>query len=424
MPSRTLAPAWSRGAHRVLLGAVLVVGGLVPRLGGRAVDLEVYRTAGRVVGRGLPLYAAGYPWGSGVGLPFTYPPVAALVLGRSALLPSALATAVVTLGGVAALLLTLRLATASIGFTSTGAPRTRLLGILVVAAALALEPVRSTLFFGQVNLLLMVLVVADVLPVRTRHPRGLLLGLAAAVKLVPLVFLVLLLVRRDRRAAATALGVFAVAQGVGAVVLPRDSGDYWLGGVVTSASRVGPPATAANQSLTGVLARMAPQAPGWVTAAVAAAVLGLVVAAVAERTRRGDDLGALLCTAAGGLLLSPVSWTHHWVWVVPALPWAVARARGLPARLALTVPFALFLVGPSSLLPSGGGRELGWTWWQHVVGDAYVEVALVVLVVAALPSLRRAAAWVARRRSRPAASTTAVAVHHAPVTSPGTPSPR
>lgn len=394
----------------------MLAGALVPRIGGRAVDLEVYRTAGTVAAHHLPLYREGYPWGLGVWLPFTYPPFAVLVLGPLALAPPVVATALLTLVGLLALSLTGRWSRVAAGLGPLHGA-----GLVAAAAvALAVEPVRSTLFFGQVNLLLAALVLVDLLPERTRWPHGLLVGVAAAVKLTPLVFVVLLLVRRERRAALTAVATFLAAQGLAALVLPRDSADYWLGGVLTSPSRVGGVETASNQSLRGVLARAWPEAPGWLWVLLAALVLGLTVVAALRCTRRGDRLGAVLCTAAGGLLVSPVSWTHHWVWVVPALvrlvPWVRGGGRG---RLVVALlPLAAFLVGPSGLLPSGDGREETWSWWQQVLGSAYVEAALVVLVVAALPARRRTA------RRRVTRATTAVATSQPPVTSPGTPSPR
>ncbi|MDQ2756728.1 MAG: glycosyltransferase 87 family protein, partial [Actinomycetota bacterium] len=305
-----------------LLGAVAV------RLGGRAIDLEVYRTGGAVWRAGLPLYGDGYPYGLGVYLPFTYPPLAALLLGLTSFLPSPVAVAVLSAASLLALGAASYLAGHQVRLTRPWAEVPLSVTVVLATLALALQPVRSTLFFGQVNLVLMAMVTADVLLRHPRWPRGLLIGVAAAVKLTPLAFLLVLLCRRQWRAGATAVVTFVAAQALGALLLPADSRAYWLGGVLTAPGRIGAADTASNLSLRGVLTRAWPDAPVLVWLALVAVTGVLAVAATRRRAQRGDDLGALLSTAAGGLLVSPVSWTHHWVWVVPALVWLAARARG------------------------------------------------------------------------------------------------
>lgn len=409
-----------REGRSLLLGTglgvavVWVVATLVALPPVRAVDLEVYRTAGAVWRDGLPLYRPGYPHGLGVWLPFTYPPFAAVVLGGLSLLPSPAALALVTVAGLALLGVSTRLALHAAPLTGSPARRTALAaGVLVLAVAV--EPVQQTLFFGQVNLVLMGLVALDCLAPRGRvpWPRGLLVGLAAAVKLTPAVFVLVLLCRRQWRAAATAVATFAAAALLGALVLPADSRDYWLGGVLTDPSRVGGGDTAANQSLAGVLARLGVDAtPVWL--ALALLVAALTTAATLGRVCRDDRLGALLTAAAGGLLVSPVSWSHHWVWCVPGLVWLVRRAGANGAHgarsWALTVGFAaVFVVGPYRFFPSGEHRERDWSPWQHLVGDAYAWVALAVVLVGSVAAGR---AWLSERRGSASCSPTA----------PGTPS--
>lgn len=424
-------PSGRRARAGAVVGAVTVVGAagaLLARLPGRAIDLEVYRTAGAVVRAGRPLYRDGYPYGLGVYLPFTYPPVAAGVLGLTSWLPSGAAVALVSALGLLALAVTARLSASAVGLDPVLDRVPLPLAAALAALAVGLEPVHRTLYLGQVNLLLMALVSADVLVARPRWPRGALIGLAAALKLTPLAFLLVLACRRQWKAVGTALVTFAAAQALGALVLPRDSRDYWLGGVLTAPGRIGAAETSANQSLRGVLARAWPGAPTALWLALVLVVGLLTLVATWRCTGRGDDLGALLSTAVGGLLVSPVSWTHHWVWVVPALGWLLARAhrerRARRARLrwlAATV-VVVFVVAPDGLLPHGPAGEPRWSWWGHLVGDGYVGLGLAALVVGALAGPRPA--WPRRRRATDPSTTSTDATTQAVVGSPGTRTPR
>lgn len=363
-----------------------------------AVDLRVYRTAVSVWRHGMPVYGPGYPFGLGQGLPFTYPPFGLLPFSLLAAVPMPVALAAMTALGLLAIAVTTRLAWGS-AWSATAVPlrwpRPTPVVLVVLAVSAAFEPVVSNLYFGQINIVLMVLVAADAMLPRTPWPRGLLIGLCAAVKLTPLAFLLFFLCRRDRRAMAWTVGSFLLATGVGALVLPRDSATYWFS-VVLSSERVGSVHYAANQSLRGVIFRFGPgPTVGTVLWVVAVAVvLVCSVAGVRARHRRRDDLGALVVTAAAGLLVSPVSWNHHYVWCVPALIWLVRRARASRtggsvrwwAAAALTL--VVFAVGPYRFLPHRDDRELAWVWWQQLVGDAYVWPACALVAWAAYDAWR------------------------------------
>ena len=139
----------------------------------------------------------------------------------------------------------------------------------LLPAALLLEPVRNTLAYGQINIVLMALVALDCLTEAPRWPRGALIGLAAAVKLTPAAFVLFFLLRRDYRAAAAAGVSFAAATAAGFVLAGHDSVRYWTAAVFQT-GRIGNPATPANQCLQAVLARAglgctprAARPPGW-----------------------------------------------------------------------------------------------------------------------------------------------------------------
>ena len=345
------------------------------------IDLEVYRLGAGVWRAGGDLYGR-LPATS---LPFTYPPIAAVLLVPLTWVPLWLATLLATVGSVAALAVTVRLVVRSLGWRPW---RSEL--ALLVAFAVLLEPVRATLQFGQVNLVLLALVVADCLVDRPWWPRGALVGLAAAFKLTPIVFVAYLAASPGRRSARTALVTAAAATAAGALLAPADSWRYWTG-VVFDARRIGSPWYAGNQSLRAVVARAGlTGTAGTALWLLACAVVGAVaVVAVRAALRTGRPALGMALTGVAGLLVSPISWTHHWVWVVPlALAlWSVGT-RSARALAAATV--ALSLAAPQWWLPHGSNREFAWTPVQQVVGSSYVVLGLTVLAWAALtlPSAR------------------------------------
>jgi alpha-1,2-mannosyltransferase len=329
------------------------------------VDSAVYRAGGIAVLRGEPLYGhlSALP-GWAPELPFTYPPFAALLFTAFAAVPVQWCWGLVALTAAPALVLALR----------PYAP-----GAGVLLAAFGLQPVWQTVGLGQLNLVLMALVVVDVLR-RRGAAGGVLIGLAAAIKLVPLIFVGHLLLTGRRADAVRALGTFAGATALGAVLLPADSARYWTSALFSDhfAQMKG---WVGNQSWAGFAARTAP-GQTW-PLALAALVVAAAVVIVRWRWREGDERGALLVTAGCGLLVSPISWTHHWVWIAPALGYLLTAGRRWCALLVA----AVFTGWTVAVVPGGQGRERDWSVGQAIVGNAYLLVALVagaVLVVAAI----------------------------------------
>ncbi len=370
------------------------------------IDLDVYRLGSRAWLGGLPLYGPLPATRAGVRLPFTYPPVAAVLLSPLALVPFTAATTVLTLASIAA----------AAGVTGlilrrlTGPAAARQAAAWLLAPVLFIEPVRATLSLGQVNLLLMALVAADCLAREPRWPRGALVGLAAAVKLTPAAFVLYFLLRRDYRAAGTAGLSFAAATAAGFALAWRDSMRYWSVTVLQT-SRIGSPVYAGNQSLLAVLARagIAAHSPAGLAAwlALSAVVTALAWRGMWRALAAGQDCWALSLNALAPLLISPVSWSHHWVWCVPVLLSLAVLARddrASPRRARLAAGLAvgglvMFAVSPQWWFPAGDGRELRWAPWEQVLGSSYVLFALLVLALAAMGGL----AQLGRRRTAPAA---------------------
>jgi alpha-1,2-mannosyltransferase len=376
---------WLRSPRRVLPVTVpvlaLALTALLLHTHGYHIDLEVYRLGVWTWLDGGDMYGPLPPTISGLALPFIYPPFAAMVLAPLALVPWTVAWVGLFAASLACLAVTLYVVVRRV-WPDAGPPGALALTSVALPLALVLEPVRETFEFGQVNLVLMALVAVDCLTVRTRWPRGLLVGLAAAIKLTPAAFVLFFLLRRDPRAAGVAVGTAVAATGLGFVVDPGASARYWFGG---PAAGVSGSIFYTNQTVQGVVARLgAGEAVVTITWLVLTAALLLLVAPV---VRRADAPLALVTLAAFALLVSPTSWSHHWVWVAPALLVAIAQAvrdRSAAWAAASGLLVVTFTVAPFHLLPQDGGRELLWSVPQQVVGATYVLVT-----VALLAALRR-----------------------------------
>lgn len=383
-----------------------------PRVFGSFLDLSVYLAGGRALLDGHQLYSAAY---TRVHLPFTYPPFAAMIFATVARVPFgtvARAMELATLGGLFGVLwLTL----GSLGYR---AGRGRF-GVALMAWSVLLwtEPVLQNLKFGQVNLLLMLAVVADLVAVRHRWFRGIGVGFATAFKLVPAIFIPYLLITRQWRAASVAAGAVAVTIGVSFLFFPLESRQYW-GGLFFDSTRVGGAAFVGNQSIHGLIFRAmdgsAAAQPVWLV--VAAGTTAIALGASWWYHRQGRELLAVAIVALGGLLASPISWSHHWVWALPLLIALVMtperRSRSaLGAAIALCAVFVAWPMNqgrgigtlPTGLIwlvPNRDGREFGWSGGQIVLGELYTLAGLAALLV--LAARAGTAYWRATREEQPA----------------------
>ncbi|MFJ7903068.1 glycosyltransferase 87 family protein [Streptomyces sp. NPDC096198] len=278
-------------------------------------------------------------------LPFTYPPFAALVFLPLGQLPWTVAVALWQTLSVAALAVIAYCAARLLPGGHERPPHSRVL--LWTAGGLWLEPVRHTLDQGQVNLLLCALALAALALPCSPALRGAGLGLAAAVKLTPAVGGLYLLATRQWRAAGWALASAAGATALAWAIAPRESTRYWFG-LVTDTQRIGPAWSVRNQSLRGALARLlgpgAPAAPAWWTGIALVSVVA--AAALWSAVRRRDLLGVLVTAELYGLLVSPISWSHHWVWCLPTMVWlAHGPGRRHPLHRVALAAWALVTVG-------------------------------------------------------------------------------
>lgn len=343
---------------------VSLAGAIAGAVTGGFPDLDVYRYGGQSVLDQVSPYAKEDPiWG----YPFSYPPIAALVFAPLAVLPGWLAAALwtgVSAGCLAAAVVMVQRA--------LGRPASCVTVVIICAAVVALEPIWQNYVFGQINLILMLMILIDVIR-PDRRTAGLALGIAAGIKLTPLVFVVLLILAGRRSAAARAVITFAGTVLLGLLAVPGASA-YW-GGRLLDPTRVGPPSLAHNQSISGVLTRLLDEpSPTLLWMAVAGPIAIAAVVIGAAWWRKGDRVLGACLGALAMLLASPVSWSHHWVWAVP-----IALALWPRNRVAAAAWAAVFVARPILWPPWAEKREYGWQWHEHLYGNAYVLAAVVLV---------------------------------------------
>ena len=323
--------------------ALGLIGFLIARgVPGSMVDLNVYRSGALTVLHSGDLYTMR----TSIGLQFTYPPLAAIAALPLMLIPFGAAKAV----WVAMIYLPLGVAV-WFGFRpllARAAAYAPAVFALLLGGSAMLLPLRQEIYLGQIDIFLVGLCLLDCSVQRPRWPRGLLIGLATAIKLVPGVFIVYLLITGRRRAAGVAALSFAAWTAAGFLVAPHDSARYWTSTVFDS-NRLGGNAVAGNQSLRGMVLRAfepagAP-ALAWLILAALVAVAGF--AAARGCWRRGEDLSGVVITGLLAAALSPVAWIHHFCWVVLAIGVILGAGRSWRRVTAALLTFALF----ASMLP-------------------------------------------------------------------------
>ncbi|HET6501460.1 MAG TPA: glycosyltransferase 87 family protein [Amycolatopsis sp.] len=376
-------------ADVLLTGALLIVlGCLANGLPKLYADVDVYRLGALTFLDGKSIYHQLPVSAIGGALPYTYPPSSAMLFVPLALVPTWLGYPLLTALSAFALI---PLTTAY----RAAAPELRtLLGKpwLVVAAAIAMlfgHPVANTIYWGQINVLLMTMVALDILSPAPRWPRGLLIGLAAAIKLTPAGFALIFLLRRDHRSLVTSIVSFVAASAIAFVCMPSDSLFYWTNRMFNATSlRIGGPL--ANESLFASLQKLG--LTGTPLTVLDAVLAVAIIAATWFGTRRaladGDLVMALGANAAGVLLLSPISWSHHWVLALPT--GALVLLRGYqrhngPLLVTGGVAVAILWLAPHYSLPP----VVDWNWVDKIFGSTYQLLALALLTVLTVRWFRR-----------------------------------
>ncbi len=279
-------------------------------------DLQVYTVAAQNVLSGDSIYQTGLFYYDRL-FYFIYPPFAALFFVPLANLSLEDSKYISILTNIAALV---SIAWICWGLLEHSWGRKRLVLTLFTSALLLwTEPVQGTLYYGQINLLLMLLVLAGFSMRRNSIWQGILIGVATSIKLTPVIFIAYLFLTQRVRAGIIAIGTCILAIIIGFLLLPDDSLRYWSelrygAGLVDVGIK--------SSSLNGVLLRLINHTGTanviWYIAASAVGILGMYLAV--HNSKRGNELLGLLLCAITGLLISPFSWTHHWIWMILFIP--------------------------------------------------------------------------------------------------------
>ncbi|MFD2764433.1 glycosyltransferase 87 family protein [Micromonospora eburnea] len=370
-----------------------------PGLGHDFFDLKIYMRAMDWWAAGNPLYDYVQPDRVQGALYFTYPPFAALLLRPFALLPLGATVTIFTVLTVVGVVVTTR------WLVTPMTRRHQLPRLFALAVAVLLvfaaESTRETITFGQINMLLVVLVLADLLFAvpGERGWGGVGVGLATALKLFPGIFIIYLLATRRWRAALVASATAALATLLAAALAPRDSWRFWTQ-ELWATDRVGRTDYTGNQSLFGLLSRFtAPEKPSqlpWLL--LVGVVVGYGLWRAARVARAGDALAGLTLTGLVGGLVSPITWTHHLYWFIPAAvvlvdaalderrdPVTGARQRRWLFALAAGTGI-VSIYGVVTFLDWGAAPTRTDNVGEFVVRNAYVLLSLLLLV--ALPARR------------------------------------
>ncbi len=348
------------------------------------VDLVVYRAEGAAVAAGVDLYG---PLGAPHDLRATYPPFAALLFTAFIVPPYEVLRDVAVAANIALLFVAALLSCRLVGVD--GRHRTTV-AVAVTALSIWAEPVFTTFRYGQINVLLLVLILADFTRPPTARTRGLALGIAAGIKVTPGIFVLYLLLTRRFREAAVAVAAFLATVGIGFAALPDASRRFWTD-LVFEPTRVGRLENAANQSVRGLIVRITHTRETdtvWFVLIAAVAVAGMVCAVFAYR-RLGDRWGLPVC-AVTGLLMAPIAWSHHWVWCVPIAVLLWADVRWAIAAVGIFWTFAVWYV------PHVPFVELHFAPWQTALSAWYILFGVAFVACAAWQARRAAPAAAGR----------------------------
>ncbi|MGO4617238.1 glycosyltransferase 87 family protein [Nocardia sp. 2YAB30] len=358
-------------------------------------DLSVYQIAGNRVADGISVYDTPLLGNTRGVWEFVYTPFAALLFVQLSELQGDPYTFVGAFGNFAMLTASAWAALTILGYRRD--MRLALAGVSIAGLLLWCEPVRQTMAFGQINIFLLLLVLADMALPDSSRWKGVLTGIAAGIKLTPAFFVIYFLVTGRYRSAATAIGAFAATMLIGLAAMPKDSLTFWSG-AFADPTRVGVPENPSNESLRGMVARTVSVDGShqllWLAGALAIATTCLVLARRLSLT--GHELPAVVLCGLTTTAVSPYSWVHHWVWLAPLLICLtdlalrrrdVVAGIGLAASVVVTSGGVLAFFGPTvgTVLDYGSHSNL-----EVFYRNAYIWLTLALFGAAAV-HLRRSA---------------------------------
>lgn len=385
---------------RILAALVFLAINWVAATGGTGhlvghLDMEIYRDGAKAFLDGTQLYGVGLPTTFGINLPFIYPPMAAILFIGFAKLSVPMAGLVITvLNLVLIWFIVERILSATAGALARAQRVWLALALGCVFACV--EPSVQTLGFGQINIVVMALVVADLMITAPRWPRGVLIGLAIAIKVTPAVFGLMFLVKKDWKALGTLIAATIGWNGIAWIIDPKNSAQFFFHELPAGMNFGDTLAYGGNVSLRSVVARFyhqgTTQSVLWAILVLIA--LGLTVWALRRCFTVAGGATWLQMITAGtvtgifGLLASPISWSHHWVWLIPVImlsAYAYVEHRSRAGLIMALIGFFITVVVKFQWIwPKGDGQEFHWPFYAKILGNAYCWYGVAFIVIVAL----------------------------------------
>jgi alpha-1,2-mannosyltransferase len=363
----------------IVSASVAFVGVTVLAVVHTQVDLSTYLLGGAHAGA-ADLFSVTFPVDH---LGFTYPPFSALLFAPFAHLPVRVCQVGLSWLNLAAVFL---LVVACLRAVRRDMERRTVLwwALTLLTPIVLLDPVRQTFLLGQINIVLALMVVADVL-LDLPLPRGILVGLAAAIKVTPVILIPYLLLTRQGRAGLRALGTFIAAALVAYGTGPANSWAYWTH-YIRDPQRAGMLSWIGNQGVIGAFERMAGRVVTTPTTfLIVATVAGFGVALAAVAYRRSSPVLGFLVVESAESLANPVSWSHHYIWVVLLIAWlALAEDRPRYGEWWALGVAVLFWAAPPWWAPHGPGIVFAGRGWLIPLSDSYALLFIIVVAAAGL----------------------------------------
>lgn len=242
-------------------------------------------------------------------------------------------------------------------------------------------PVYSQITCGQLSLLVIALPLFDLAGVLPKRFGGILVGLAAAIKVTPMIFSIYYLVTGQYRKAANAGGAFVVFTAIGAIFFPAQTWEYWTR--LGSTGQDIDPLLSDNWGIRSMLARISPALaqPTWLWAGLGLLLMALALWRARVAFRRGDRLEAGLIVAAAAIVVPPNALPHYFTWLPLIGIWLISTAR----RRGVVVGCAIFAIYSMAWFPLSGLVDAV----APMIGEAMASAVMVVPVLIGVFGLPR-----------------------------------
>jgi alpha-1,2-mannosyltransferase len=345
-------------------------------------DLKVYLDAAR------HLVAGGDPWAQNpLGWSYLYPPPTPWMFVPLTKMSVDAAGLIYTVIGVACLGYVIW---AALRHVMPAHPRrVFLLAVSVLPFCTWFGPVVDSLELGNIDLIILALLIADFTHLRHTRAHGVLIGIATLIKLQSGLFVVFLLLDKRFRSSINATAVFLVVSLAALVAQPDLSRHYWTSVFPHLSERMGgAPEALYSYSFLSALTRITHDhdiaRAIWLPLCAIVLVAGAVL--MRRACRNGDEFLAVVLCGLISVSITSLAWVHYWVWLVPLTIVLLVRSvqRG-------SVPLAVATLGIAAVVHTrtyrfGDLQPLGMNGWlnglsplQQLETSTYAIATLAVL---------------------------------------------